>query len=215
MPKGKTRRSAPGDIEEEMGLEPDTGGNPAARMRPALLLRAELDAGHHRHDRGRGLPALRRAGHRVLRALQVYDERVGMVIGLRDPRRADRPVFVLHPLVGGAAISWLVALCFLVFGLFEIFAAMKRKSIGFSAWGIGLFSGIVNIVCAIMLFVSPILFSLLVAVFVLWRGVAMIAEGVTVGNDRLSLEERRGRYADRCADRRPMDARRASKQAAR
>ena len=76
-------------------------------------------------------------------------------------------MFVLHPLVGGAAISWLVALCFLVFGLFEIFAAMK--------------SGIVNIVCAIMLFVSPILFSLLVAVFVLWRGVAMIAEGVTVG----------------------------------
>ena len=69
----------------------------------------------------------------------------------------------------------------LVFGLFEIFAAMKSKSIGFSAWGIGLFSGIVNIVCAIMLFVSPILFSLLVAVFVLWRGVAMIAEGVTVG----------------------------------
>ena len=50
-------------------------------------------------------------------------------------------MFVLHPLVGGAAISWLVALCFLVFGLF----------------------------------------SLLVAVFVLWRGVAMIAEGVTVG----------------------------------
>ena len=50
-----------------------------------------------------------------------------------------------------------------------------------------------------MLFVSPILFSLLVAVFVLWRGVAMIAEGVTVGQDRLSLEERRGRYADRCA----------------
>ena len=83
-------------------------------------------------------------------------------------------MFVLHPLVGGAAISWLVALCFLVFGLFEIFAAMKSKSIGFSAWGIGLFSGIVNIVCAIM-------FSLLVAVFVLWRGVAMIAEGVTVG----------------------------------
>ena len=80
-------------------------------------------------------------------------------------------MFVLHPL----------ALCFLVFGLFEIFAAMKSKSIGFSAWGIGLFSGIVNIVCAIMLFVSPILFSLLVAVFVLWRGVAMIAEGVTVG----------------------------------
>ena len=72
-------------------------------------------------------------------------------------------MFVLHPLVGGAAISWLVALCFLVFGLFEIFAAMKSKSIGFSAWGIGLFSGIVN------------------AVFVLWRGVAMIAEGVTVG----------------------------------
>ena len=97
-------------------------------------------------------------------------------------------MFVLHPLVGGAAISWLVALCFLVFGLFEIFAAMKSKSIGFSAWGIGLFSGIVNIVCAIMLFG--------------WQ-------------DRLSLEERRGRYADRCADRRPMDARRASKQAAR
>ena len=72
-------------------------------------------------------------------------------------------------------------LFFVVFGLFEIFAAMKSKSIGFSAWGIGLFSGIVNIVCAIMLFVSPILFSLLVAVFVLWRGVAMIAEGVTVG----------------------------------
>ena len=74
-----------------------------------------------------------------------------------------------------------MALCFLVFGLFEIFAAMKSKSIGFAAWEIGLFSGIVNIVCAIMLFVSPILFSLLVAVFVLWRGVAMIAEGVTVG----------------------------------
>lgn len=105
---------------------------------------------------------LRRAGHRVLRALQVYDERVGMVIGLRDPDVLIGLMFVLHPLVGGAA-SWLVALCFLVFGLFEIFAAMKSKSIGFSAWGIGLFSGIVNIVCAIMLFVSPILFSLLVA----------------------------------------------------
>ena len=58
---------------------------------------------------------------------------------------------------------------------------MRSKSIGFSGWGMGLFSGIVRMGCAIRLFVSPMLFSLLVAVFVLWRGVAMIAEGVTVG----------------------------------
>ena len=81
-----------------------------------------------------------------------------------------------------ATIAMIAGVGFLLSGVLGIvFAAMKSKSIGFSAWGIGLFSGIVNIVCAIMLFVSPILFSLLVAVFVLWRGVAMIAEGVTVG----------------------------------
>ncbi|MFR1638098.1 MAG: DUF308 domain-containing protein [Eggerthellaceae bacterium] len=89
-------------------------------------------------------------------------------------------MFVLHPLVGGAAISWLVALCFLVFGLFEIFAAMKSKSIGFSAWGSAC-SRASSTSCAPSCCSSRRSCSLLVAVFVLWRGVAMIAEGVTVG----------------------------------
>ena len=127
MPKGKTRRSAHGDIEEEMGLEPDTGGNPAARMRPALLLRAEPYAGHHRHDRGRGfllsgvLGIVFYVRFRSMMSVSGWSLAyaiLDVLIGL---------MFVLHPLVGGAAISWLVALCFLVFGLFEIFAAMKSK----------------------------------------------------------------------------------------
>ena len=113
-------------------------------------------------------------------------------------------MFVLHPLVGGAAISWLVALCFLVFGLFEIFAAMKSKSIGFSAWGVGHYA--VRLADLILSARSRV------------RAVARRRNdrrGRDGWQDRLSLEERRGRYADRCADRRPMDARRASKQAAR
>lgn len=113
--------------------------------------------------------------------LQVYDERVGMVIGLRDPRRADRPDVRAasaggrrgHLVAGGPVLPRVRPVRDIRGDEIE-----KHRLL---SMGVGLFSGIVNIVCAIMLFVSPILFSLLVAVFVLWRGVAMIAEGVTVG----------------------------------
>ena len=70
----------------------------------------------------------------------------GWVIGLRDPRRADRPD--VRAASAGGRRGHLVAggPGFLVFGLFrEIFAAMKSKASALSM-GIGLFQASVNIV---------------------------------------------------------------------
>ncbi|MEG0147709.1 MAG: DUF308 domain-containing protein [Raoultibacter sp.] len=90
-------------------------------------------------------------------------------------------MFLLHPMAFAAVIPWVVSFGFLIFGLFEIVVSIKAKGMGADMWGFSLFSGIVNILCAIALFLLPASFAIFIALFALWRGIAMVVQGISVG----------------------------------
>ncbi|MEG1197400.1 MAG: DUF308 domain-containing protein [Raoultibacter sp.] len=90
-------------------------------------------------------------------------------------------MFLLHPMAFAAVIPWVVSFGFLIFGLFEIVVSIKTKGMGAGMWGFSLFSGIVNILCAIALFLLPASFAIFIALFALWRGIAMVVQGISVG----------------------------------
>ncbi|MEG0070391.1 MAG: DUF308 domain-containing protein [Raoultibacter sp.] len=90
-------------------------------------------------------------------------------------------MFLLHPVAFASVIPWVVSFGFLLFGIFEIVLSIKAKGFGAPMWGFSLFSGIVNILCAIALFMVPASFAIFIAIFALWRGIAMVVQGVAVG----------------------------------
>ncbi|MEG2368883.1 MAG: DUF308 domain-containing protein [Raoultibacter sp.] len=90
-------------------------------------------------------------------------------------------MFLLHPMAFASVIPWVVSFGFLLFGIFEAVVAVKAKGLGAPMWGFSLFSGIVNVLCAIALFMFPASFALFIAFFALWRGISLVVQGITVG----------------------------------
>lgn len=86
-------------------------------------------------------------------------------------------MFLFHPVVLSGVVSWVVGIFVIIFGVFEIAAAFKLKSVGVSMWGWMLFSGIVDILCGFVFFVCPEMLAIFLAVFVIMRGVSLILYG--------------------------------------
>ena len=86
-------------------------------------------------------------------------------------------MFLLHPLALSGVIPWIVGLFFVVFGCFEIAAALRVRKLGTSLWGWMLFSGIVGVLCGITFFASPATFVIFLALFVVMRGASFIVYG--------------------------------------
>lgn len=89
-------------------------------------------------------------------------------------------MFLIQPLAMAAVIPWFVAIFFAIFGVFEIVGAFRLKKAGLRAWGWMIFSGIMSILCAIVLFVYPPSISILIGIFVIMRGFSMAIYGNTV-----------------------------------
>ena len=86
-------------------------------------------------------------------------------------------MFLLHPLALAGVIPWIVGLFFVVFGAFEVAAALRVRRLGTSLWGWMLFSGIVSVLCGLTFFVSPATFVIFLALFVAMRGASLIVYG--------------------------------------
>lgn len=46
-------------------------------------------------------------------------------------------IFLLHPLAFSAVVPWLVGVCFVAFGVFEVIASVKAHGWGVPMWGMG------------------------------------------------------------------------------
>ena len=90
-------------------------------------------------------------------------------------------MMLLHPIANAAVIPWLIAVCFIVLGGFEIAAALKMRKVKVSAWGWVCVSAIVNVLCGIMLLTFPAFLAALLSIMVAIRGVGLIVFGFAVG----------------------------------
>lgn len=79
-------------------------------------------------------------------------------------------MFLVHPLAFSVVLPWLIGMFFVVFGIFEIVAALKGRNVGAPLWGWAVFSGIVGILCGITFFASPATLAIFVALFMIMRG---------------------------------------------
>lgn len=90
-------------------------------------------------------------------------------------------IMLLHPLVSAEVVSWIVALCFFVLGAYEVVAAIKMRQVKITSWSWTLVSGIVNVMCSVILFMFPVFLAALFSIMVAVRGVSMIVLGFAAG----------------------------------
>lgn len=90
-------------------------------------------------------------------------------------------LLLLYPVAFMALVPWIVAFGFLLFGIVEIWISTKAKRVGAPGWGLGVVSGVVNILCALALFFMPASFALFIALMAAWRGIKLVCDGITVG----------------------------------
>lgn len=90
-------------------------------------------------------------------------------------------MFLLHPLALSGVIPWVIGAFLLVFGIFEVVAALRVRRLGTSLWGWMLFSGIVEALCGLTFFLAPATFVVFLALFVVMRGVSLIVYGWNAG----------------------------------
>ena len=79
-------------------------------------------------------------------------------------------VFLLHPLAFSAVVPWLVGVCFVAFGVFEVIASVKAHGWGVPMWGWALFSG-----------VTPQMLSVFLAIILLVRAATLMVYGWNAG----------------------------------
>ncbi len=97
-------------------------------------------------------------------------------------------IFLIHPLVLAYIIPWMMAAFMLISGLFEIMASVRVRSAGTPAWTWTLLSGIVTLLCAVMLFIAPATIGIFLGLFVFLRGISLIMYGWRAGSHRLVTE---------------------------
>lgn len=90
-------------------------------------------------------------------------------------------MLLLYPVAFSALVPWIAAFGFMLFGIVEIWMSVKAKGAAVPLWGFGAVSGVVNILCALALFLMPASFALLIALIAVWRGIKLVADGITVG----------------------------------
>lgn len=90
-------------------------------------------------------------------------------------------IFLLHPLAFSAVVPWLVGVCFVAFGVFEVIASVKAHGWGVPMWGWALFSGVLNVLCGIAFFVMPQMLSVFLAIILLVRAATLMVYGWNAG----------------------------------
>lgn len=90
-------------------------------------------------------------------------------------------MLLLYPVAFAAVVPWIAAFGFLLFGIVEIWVSVKARQAAAPMWGLGVFSGVMNVLCALALFFMPASFVLFIALIAVWRGIKLVADGITVG----------------------------------
>lgn len=90
-------------------------------------------------------------------------------------------MFLVHPLAFSVVLPWLIGAFCLVFGVFEIAAALKGRAVGMPLWGWAVFSGAMGVLCGIAFFVSPATLAVFVALFMVMRGATLLVFGWNAG----------------------------------
>lgn len=99
---------------------------------------------------------------------------VSIVIGL---------VLVIHPVATSSVLPWLVGVVLLVFGVIEIASAVNARQRGSLMWGLPMFAGFACAILGILFFVLPDLFTILLGLIVLVRGISLILYGWNIGKE--------------------------------
>ncbi len=88
-------------------------------------------------------------------------------------------MLLIHPSLTAEMIPWFVAAFVFVYSIYAIIGGiyLHGKSDG---WGMLLTSGIIGVVCGLLLLFVPFLFATIVAVFLIMRGVLMMVCGLTM-----------------------------------
>ena len=90
-------------------------------------------------------------------------------------------IFLLHPIAFSAVVPWLVGVCFVAFGVFEVVASVKAHGWGVPMWGWALFSGVLNVLCGVAFFVMPQMLSVFLAIILLVRAATLMVYGWNAG----------------------------------
>ena len=90
-------------------------------------------------------------------------------------------MLLIHPLAFSVVLPWLIGAFVIVFGAFEIAAALGLKKAGAPFWGWALFSAIVGILCGVCFFLYPGSLVVYLAFFVMLRGVSLVVYGFSAG----------------------------------
>ncbi|MEE0844586.1 MAG: DUF308 domain-containing protein [Eggerthellaceae bacterium] len=86
-------------------------------------------------------------------------------------------MFLIHPMALSVVLPWLIGAFFIVFGIFEVVAALKGRRIGAPLWGFPIASGIIGIICGITFFLNPATLAIFVALFMIMRGASLLMFG--------------------------------------
>ena len=105
-------------------------------------------------------------------------------------------IFLLHPLAFSAVVPWLVGVCFVAFGVFEVVASVKAHGWGVPMWGWALFSGVLNVLCGVAFFVMPQMLSIFLAIILLVR-VGAVARFIYCMVRLAAAEEQAAQYKKR------------------
>lgn len=86
-------------------------------------------------------------------------------------------MFLVHPMAFAVVLPWLIGGFFMVFGVFEIAAALRARSAGMPLWGWAVFSGVVGVLCGLTFFLSPSTLSIFIALFMIMRAATLLVFG--------------------------------------
>ena len=95
-------------------------------------------------------------------------------------------LFLFAPFLTMAALGIVTGLYLICYGVFQLIAAYGMRSVVTGTGWIA-FSGICAIIAGIVLFAGPYLFALFLAFYLLARGIAMIALGLSTGSAHTDL----------------------------
>lgn len=87
-------------------------------------------------------------------------------------------LLVVFPWVFSVVLPWLIGLAFLVFGVFEIASSVTMHRIGVGMWMVVLVSGIIGVLCGIMLFAAPGSILVFMGVYLVVRGIMLLCNGL-------------------------------------
>lgn len=87
-------------------------------------------------------------------------------------------LLVVFPTIFSVVLPWLIAIAFVIFGVFEIASSLTLRKFGSSLWGIILATGIIGVLCAIMLFVAPESILVFMGIYLVVRGAMLLCNGL-------------------------------------